>query len=78
MPIDDGLDVVEQLGEVFFGAFAAAPSKGIDAADAAGQFVHPFADGHAVPTQLALGPPLPIGTEYSYRSCHEETPNNAA
>jgi hypothetical protein len=77
LPIDEGFDVTEQMGQVFFGAFAPPQTKGIGAADAGGQLVHPFADGHAVPPQLALGPPLPSGSEYPHRSCHEETPIHA-
>jgi hypothetical protein len=74
LPIDDRLDVVEQLGEVFFGTLAAAPTKGIDAADAAGQFVHPFADGHPIPPQFTLSPPLPLRAEEANCSRHEQTP----
>jgi hypothetical protein len=78
LPIDDGLDVAEQIGEVFFGAFASAQAKSIDAADARGQLVHPFANSHPVPAQFALGPLLPSGAEHPNRACHEETPVRAA
>ncbi len=78
MAIDDDLDVGEQIGEVFFGAFASTQAKGVYATDARGQFVHPFAEGHPVPSQFALGPALSIGTEYPDGSCHEEPSIHAA
>ena len=43
LAIDEGFDVGEQRGQVFFGALAATQAKGIEATDAAGPFVHPFA-----------------------------------
>jgi hypothetical protein len=74
LPIDDSLDVVKQLGEVFFGAFAATQTKSIEAADAAGQFVHPFADSYPIPPQFTLGAPLSMQAEEADRSRHEQTP----
>jgi len=78
LAVDEGLDVGEQLGEVFVGAFASAQAEGIKAADARRQFVHPFADGAPIPPQFAFGPPLPIRAEATDRSCHEETPIRTA
>src|SRR5262249_52801824 len=74
LAIDDGLDVAQQIGQVVFGAFASAQAEGIDAADAAAQLVHAFADRPPIPAQLALRPPLPIRPETAYRPRHEQPP----
>ena len=73
LAIDEGLDVVQQVGQVFLGAFASPQAEGIDAADAAGRVrAVPLRMVHPVPAQFAFGLALATGAEQADGACHEE------
>src|SRR5262249_49412553 len=74
LAVDEGADVGQQAGQVPFGTLAAASGEGIDATDAAGQLMQPFADGAPVPAQLALGAALAIDPQQLDGSGKEQPP----
>src|SRR5258708_35485789 len=54
LPVDDGSDIHQQVGQVVFCQFAAADTKCIQTRDAAVDFVHPFANRLAVPAEFTF------------------------
>jgi hypothetical protein len=50
--IDDGPDVLQELGEVFLAAFPTSGGEGIDLRTSGVEFAEPLANGDAVPAQL--------------------------
>lgn len=72
LAVDQRPDVVEKAGEVLGGPLAPPRREGIDAADAAVEFVGALADGDAAPTEFAFRPTLAAGPEQTNGSGHEE------
>ncbi len=72
LAVDEGADIVAQTWEALFGAPASAPGEGVEAADAAVQFVRGLADGDAAPAEFTLGAALAAGAEQTHGSGHEE------
>src|SRR5207244_3445225 len=58
LAIDDGLEIVEQTGQVFFHGPTPPSGEGIEASPAADQLVHPLAEGDPAPAEMFLGPTL--------------------
>jgi len=58
LAIGDGLDVVEQVGQVVLHGPTPAGGEGIEASQAAVQLVPPLADGDPAPAEMFLGPAL--------------------
>ena len=77
LPIHDGSDVSEQVGQAGFGRFASAQMERITAGDPASQFVGSLADGFAFPAELALGEALSTFSQFLHGSGHEQTPGAA-
>jgi len=73
LPIDDGSDIHQQVGPVFFCQFAASGSKCIQTPDATFYFVHPFADRFALPTEFAFGLTCTSKTQCFDRARHKLT-----
>ena len=66
-----------EVGQLGFQRFASALRHGIDTNDPAVQFVQPFADGGAVPTQLDLGLPGSTPSHSFDDGRHEHPPRRA-
>jgi hypothetical protein len=58
LTIHHGRDGVQQVGQMFFGALAAAGADGIKALQAAFKRVHRFADGRSIPAERSFGQAL--------------------
>jgi hypothetical protein len=71
--IDDGSDVLQQVGEAFFGSVSPTPGESIQADNAAVQFVHALDDRVPIPAKFLFGPPLATPTEEFHGPGHEES-----
>jgi hypothetical protein len=58
LAIDNGGDIVEQVGEVLLGTLAAAQGHGIQTGEALVEFAPSCAEGLAVPAEFAFRAPL--------------------
>jgi len=67
-----------EVGQSGFQGFASALRNGIDTDNPAVQFVQPFAEGSAVPTQLDLGLPGSTPPQSFDHGRHEHPPRRAA
>jgi len=77
LAIGDGLDVVEQVGQVVLRGPAPPSCEGVEASQATVQLVHPLADGDPTPAEMSLGPPLSAWPQGFDRLGHEEPSPNA-
>ena len=74
---NDVTDIVEQIAQVFLGAFTPSQTKRVLALQARDELVHPFAYGSAIPSQLSLRQNLPTGSELPNSLGHKQPTRTA-
>ena len=77
LPVDNGSDIYQQIGQVFFGQFAASGAKGIQTDDAAFDFVGPFPNRLAIPAQLSFGSAGSARPQLFDDACHKHPAGTA-
>ncbi len=71
LAVHDSADVLKEAGKALLGAEPTTHVEGIEAADTGVELVEGFAEGEAVPAQLAFGPTLASGSEEADGARHE-------
>ncbi len=64
LPIDNRLDIGQELRQMLLGAFAAAQREGIQAGHSAVEFAQPLTDRLAIPAEGAFGEALAPGSKF--------------
>jgi hypothetical protein len=71
LAIDEGLEVVQKMGVMIFGPPSSAQGEGIHTGNPGLDFVHPFDQGVAIPTQFPLGTSSPTVAQEEDRASHK-------
>ena len=58
LSIHGGREIAQQVGQMLFTALATTQAEAVDAGECVFHLLRPFADGLAIPAQLAFGQPL--------------------
>src|SRR5262249_60258848 len=72
LAIDEGFDVLQQVGEPFFGSVSSTLGESIQADNAAVQLVHALDNRVPIPTKCLFGMPLATPSEEFHSAGHEE------
>jgi hypothetical protein len=77
LPIHDGRNITEQVGEVLLTSLSASRGVRIETDDPLLQFVLAFADRSAIPSQLSFCQPLTPFSQCTYCTCHKQAARTA-